>query len=249
MTRRTLPTATLALTLASALTLAAALTPRAAHAADAPPPGAYKAVRPAQLDRDAISRELPRLPSVLRSNAEVTGAYMVYIERDGHVGRVDVIESIPGGDDAVRATLRRWTFKPQPVPVRSVVRLTFKGDELVMPNGGVRGTYQRVTAERAAELATSNPPPELPDEVAHKLAGKKGEGRYIVYVAPTGKVAYVQVEHSIAGADEAIIERLGAWTFKPGKVGLSFIQRVHYDVPAEFVPTPDPDEAKPADKK
>jgi hypothetical protein len=201
-----------------------------ALAAGAPPSG-YKAVSPGHLDATAVQRDLPQLPSVLRGDKDFVGSYMVYVEKDGHVSRADVLESIPGGDAAVRSTILKWTFKPQPTPIRSVVRLTFHGDQWVPPGGGVRGTYKWVKQEEAADLATSSANLELPDDVERKLAGKKGDGRYVLYVSPAGKVAYVQVEKSIDGADEAIVNKLGTWTFKPGPVGIKFVQRVHFDVP------------------
>jgi hypothetical protein len=38
---------------------------------------------------------------------------------------VNVLSSIPGGDDAIVSTIKQWTYKPQPVSVCTVQNIVF----------------------------------------------------------------------------------------------------------------------------
>jgi hypothetical protein len=193
------------------------------------PVSSFKAVPPMVLDREGLAHETPHLPNAHES--DIAGAYMLFVDRKGQVVRVDVVESIAGGDDAVMATLRRWTFKPQPVPIRSLVRLVFSGTRSPGIPVGIPGRHRMLSQEQAAREALSAPQPQLPDGVRRKLAGHPVEGRYVIFVAASGKVEYVQVEQSIAGADESIIAVVGTWKYSPAPVGMRFVQRFVFDSP------------------
>ena len=52
-----------------------------------------------------------------RKGQTVQGTYKICIEQSGSVKDVSTVSSIPGADESIIATLRSWTFKPQPIPV------------------------------------------------------------------------------------------------------------------------------------
>jgi hypothetical protein len=41
---------------------------------------------------------------------------------------VQVIQGIPGADNDIVATVRRWVYKPQPIPICSMTRFEFNID-------------------------------------------------------------------------------------------------------------------------
>jgi hypothetical protein len=90
---------------------APALPPR-----DAPP--RYRAVPPDYLRDAALSTPPLGFAKLPAGDVQVRGAYLVYVDADGHVPRVDVVASIPEVDDQVVAKLKEWTFKPQVEPVK-----------------------------------------------------------------------------------------------------------------------------------
>jgi hypothetical protein len=82
----------------------------------------YRAVPLTTLDAAAIDQALPDLK--VGSGQGGTGAYMVFVEPDGSVSRVDVVMPLPGLDGSIIARLRAWRFKKQQERLRSVVRLS-----------------------------------------------------------------------------------------------------------------------------
>jgi hypothetical protein len=106
---------------------APAPTPPPAPAPTAPPPTLtkkYRAVPLPTLQAVAIDAAPPELKSANGQGG--IGAYMVFVETDGTVSRVDVVQSLPGTglDAAITARLKAWKFKKQAERVRSVVRLS-----------------------------------------------------------------------------------------------------------------------------
>jgi hypothetical protein len=90
-------------------------------AAPAGQPPKYRAVPPLLLTTSLINYEEPKMPPAVAANAPQHGRYMLYVEFDGHVSRVDVVESIPGGDPAVIEAIKKWKYKPQPELVRFII--------------------------------------------------------------------------------------------------------------------------------
>ncbi|HEX2571679.1 MAG TPA: hypothetical protein VH877_19115 [Polyangia bacterium] len=50
----------------------------------------------------------------------------VCIAQSGNVFRVDVLQGIPGADDAIRKAIFQWRYKPQPIPVCFPARWIFQ---------------------------------------------------------------------------------------------------------------------------
>jgi hypothetical protein len=91
---------------------------------DAPP--RYKAVPPDYLRDAALSTPPIGFAKLPVGDVQVRGAYLVYVDTDGHVPRVDVVASIPEVDDQVVAKLKEWTFKPQVEPVKFMKTIFLK---------------------------------------------------------------------------------------------------------------------------
>jgi hypothetical protein len=102
-------------------TVTTAPPPTAPPPPSGPPSKKYRAVPPAVLDSSAVDARLPDV-KVPEGKGGI-GAYMVYVEPDGSVSRVDVLQSLPAVDGAITGKLRAWRFKRQAQAVRSVVRL------------------------------------------------------------------------------------------------------------------------------
>jgi hypothetical protein len=86
------------------------------------PPKKYRAVALPALEQDALDVAPPQLKMGDRKGG--SGAYMIFVEPDGTVSRVEVVQSVDGSDQAIMARLRSWRFKPQRERVRSVVRFS-----------------------------------------------------------------------------------------------------------------------------
>jgi hypothetical protein len=86
-------------------------------------------VPPHMLDTEAIAREAPHLPdSVLMKHpggGEITVQYYVTVGTDGNVSAVDPVAPDPEVDPGIIATLKRWRFKTQAIPIRSMMRFVF----------------------------------------------------------------------------------------------------------------------------
>jgi hypothetical protein len=92
-----------------------------------------KNVPPHMFDSEVIEREIPHLPDAVLATVgekhpgggEITVAYYVTVGTDGHVTAVDPMTPNPDVDPSVIATLKRWRFKPQPIPIRTMLRFNF----------------------------------------------------------------------------------------------------------------------------
>ncbi|HWE31650.1 MAG TPA: hypothetical protein VHB97_26800, partial [Polyangia bacterium] len=96
---------------------------------DAPPKLFFKNVSAGLMGAALKTQRKPTLPDDVRHRAttrELAGSYVIGVDLDGHVSRIDVVESIPGGDSAVVATLLKWQFPPQTERVRFLQRFVFK---------------------------------------------------------------------------------------------------------------------------
>lgn len=95
---------------------------------DAPPKLFFKNVSPASMGADLKAQPAPRLPDDVRRRAsasELSGTYVIGVDLDGHVSRIDVVESVPGGDNAIIATIQKWHFQPQEQRVRFLQHFVF----------------------------------------------------------------------------------------------------------------------------
>jgi hypothetical protein len=82
----------------------------------------YRAVALPALDDGAIDVALPQLKTTDGKGA--VGAYMLFVEADGTVSHVDVVQSVGALDGPITSKLRTWKFKRQRERLRTVVRLT-----------------------------------------------------------------------------------------------------------------------------
>jgi hypothetical protein len=87
-----------------------------------------KIVPPHALDAQAIYRPDPDIPAAIRSQhrgGEATFTAKVCVAREGNVSSVDVRDGIDGADDAITATIMKWRYQPQPIPVCFVCHWLF----------------------------------------------------------------------------------------------------------------------------
>ena len=93
-----------------------------------PPPKA-KNVPPHMLEQQKLSGDMPHLPDIVKIQRKGTGEAVamvkICIDQSGHVNQVSVIQGIPGADNDILSTVRSWKYKPQPIPICSMVKFEF----------------------------------------------------------------------------------------------------------------------------
>jgi periplasmic protein TonB len=93
-----------------------------------PPPKA-KNVPPHQLEQQKISGDLPHLPDIVKIQRKGTGEAVamvkICIDQGGRVNQVSIIQGIPGADSEILSTVRSWKYKPQAIPICSMVKFEF----------------------------------------------------------------------------------------------------------------------------
>ena len=94
----------------------------------APPPKA-KNVPPHTLEQAKLSGEMPHLPDIVKiqrkGTGEATAMVKICIDQSGRVNQVSIIQGIPGADNDIMSTVRTWKYKPQPIPICSMVKFEF----------------------------------------------------------------------------------------------------------------------------
>ncbi len=94
-----------------------------------PSPAKPKNVPPHVFDTEKLSGEMPHLPDIVRIQRKGTGDAVwmgkVCVDQGGRVNQVSTLQGIPGGDGAIVAGLREWRFKPQPVPICTMLRFVY----------------------------------------------------------------------------------------------------------------------------
>jgi hypothetical protein len=103
--------------------------PAPAAVASMVPAGKPKNVAARTLDNQQMFHPDPHLPEIVRIQRRGTGdarfAAKVCVNNEGKVFQVNVISSIPGGDDAIVNTIKQWTYKQQPVSVCFVANIVY----------------------------------------------------------------------------------------------------------------------------
>jgi hypothetical protein len=145
----------------------------AATMSAAPPARPTPKPVPASLIRkDKISvSDDPHLPDVVKARylcAVVTGSYKLCIGTSGEMSAVDPIMGIPGADEQIVATVRKWRYKPQALPICFVQFFEFHIDggpeDCNRPEMVIQGLRRRVellegqvrqAADRLARLPSS----------------------------------------------------------------------------------------------
>ena len=84
---------------------------------------------PHVLDTEKISGDMPHLPDIVRIQRKGTGDAIflakVCVDQRGNVNQVSVIQGIPGADSSIMSSLRTWRFKPQAIPICSMLRFVY----------------------------------------------------------------------------------------------------------------------------
>jgi len=98
----------------------------------AAPPAKPKNVPPHMLEQAKLSGEMPHLPDIVKIQRKGTGLAIsmvkVCIDQSGNVNQVSVLQGIPGADAAIISAVRAWRYKPQPIPICSMVKFEFQID-------------------------------------------------------------------------------------------------------------------------
>ena len=103
--------------------------PPARPAAEAVP--GFKNVPPHMFEVWAVEQPVPRLTDATKQHYAgktplLVGLYTLCVATNGSVVNVKTISSVPESNDSIVATLEQWKFRPQPIPVCSLVKLEFE---------------------------------------------------------------------------------------------------------------------------
>ena len=94
-----------------------------------PPPPKAKNVPPHTLEQAKLSGDMPHLPDIVKiqrkGTGEATAMVKICIDQGGRVNQVSIIQGIPGADNDIMSTVRNWKYKPQPIPICSMVKFEF----------------------------------------------------------------------------------------------------------------------------
>lgn len=189
---------------------------------------------PAWLDVEAagvVDRSTPVTPSAeMRKRypaRSVSGEYLVYIDRDGDVARIETARSIPGCDADVVAQLEQWTWKHVGQPLRVHVPVAVNVPGLVA--GAPRA--RNVPPEILDAQAIDEPYPHLPDAVRARHAGQSVRVGYFMTVGTDGSVAAVDPVAATPDIDPVVIATVSRWRFKPQKLPLRTMIQFVFDIP------------------
>ncbi len=95
-----------------------------------PSPAKPKNVPAHMLEQQKISGDMPHLPDIVKIQRKGTGEAVamvkVCIDQGGRVNQVSILQGIPGADNDIMSTVRGWKYKPQPIPICSMVRFEFQ---------------------------------------------------------------------------------------------------------------------------
>lgn len=84
----------------------------------------------------------------------ITASYKVCIAESGFISSVDTINGIAGADNDIIAVVKKWQYKPQPMPICFVQHFEYHidgGEACFQPERAVRWLDRRVTViERSA---------------------------------------------------------------------------------------------------
>jgi TPR repeat protein len=91
--------------------------------------GEYKSVAPHIANSWVLSSPPPHLPDrvkLSRRENRLTGRYLVFVELDGRVSRVETLTSIPDADPSIIQHIQQtWTFKSQPYRFKFLATLVY----------------------------------------------------------------------------------------------------------------------------
>lgn len=196
---------------------------------------------------------LPQSFSAPGCGGSVNGSYKLCISQAGSIASVDVVQGIPEADADIMATLWRWRYKPQVIPVCFVQNLQFQFDchrthtqkgEATAASTMASENAQRIDA--ALEAPKSEPIPAAfldgqklstadeplaPQSVLAMRCGNGVSGTYRLCIAREGTVSSVQVMQSIAGEDERIVETLKRWRYRPQPAPICVDKQLDFPAP------------------
>lgn len=170
-----------------------------------------------------IFRPSPQYPEAARI-ARVEGNVVLesIIGSDGSVESVTVIRSAPGLDQAAVEALKLWKYRPatlngNPVKARFAAVAIFKLDQPVaVVTEGERASVEKPLSVRGKvepPVPIFKPDPEYPESAR----AARIEGKVIVeaIIGEDGSVESVQVTQSVPELDQAALDAIKQWRYKP----------------------------------
>lgn len=192
---------------------------------------------------------LPQSFSAPSCGSSVNGSYKLCISQQGKISSVDVLQGIPDADADIMATLWRWRYKPQIIPVCFVQNLQFQIDchkshaadakddrfsdgaqrvdvALDMPKGEpLSAPY--LDAQKISE----NDEPPAPSFVQNLRCGSGTSGTYRICVGTEGSVSSVEILQAASANDAPIVESLKRWRYRPQPTPVCVVKQLDFPAP------------------
>jgi hypothetical protein len=185
-----------------------------ASAARAEEPRSYDTVEMEEVLAGPFTPSLsPQVKSRYRDR-EVRGGYDVFLDPQGKVVKVEVLQSIPIADGDVIGELKRATYKAPGRYVHFAASITLHPSTASIADGAYRDAPPPPPFGKE-QLRIGAADHSLPDDVKLRYAGQHPTGAYRLYLDLDGRVAHVDVVVSIPGVDGEIVRGLKEWKFKP----------------------------------
>jgi len=228
----------------------------AASCASTSPPGAPAPI----FKKEKISTgDEPHLPSAYLTSgcgSSVNGSYKLCISPQGKINSVDVVQGIPDADADIMATLWRWRYKPQVIPVCFVQNLQFQIDCHKSRNAqdpeskagadgekGARGdamldswkgeTIPAAYLDGQKIQESDNPAPPAPSFVQNMRCGSGVSGSYRICVGQTGEVSAVDIVMAASADDAPIVDALKRWRFRPQPAPVCVVKQFDFSAPCK----------------
>lgn len=193
---------------------------------------------------------LPQSFSAPGCGGSVNGSYKLCISQQGAISSVDVLQGIPDADADIMATLRRWRYKPQVIPVCFVQNLQFQidchkshasdgktgyGDESQRANVALDTAKSEPISTRYldAQKVSENDEPPAPDFVRSMRCGSGVSGTYRICVEASGGVSSVEILQAASGNDAPIVDSLKRWRYRPQSTPVCVVKQLDFPAPCK----------------
>lgn len=194
------------------------------------------------IQSNKISGDDPQLPNIITTQHQcenLLGSYKVCLDVNGNISTVNTIGSIPEADEQIIATLKKWRYKPQAMPICFIKTFEYYIESAKCPMGkdshepsSIASAIPKTTSAaliRKDKISTGDDP-HLPDEVKSNHRCEILTGSYQVCIGTNGDVIKVEAKESIPGGDSQIIATLQGWRFKPQTAQVCFVQFLEFEI-------------------
>ncbi len=168
------------------------------------------------------------------------GVYKLCTNRDGSVLPPTVVRGLASLDQVAIDALSRWRYRPIGAPVCTwqYIRFPEKLPELcpgsaaeeIPPQAKGADEEQTKSAFIARQQRISGDDPHLPDVIKALNRGRVLTGAYKICTAHNGTVSSIDPIRSLLRADEAVMQTMVLWRYKPAPRQICYKQFLEFHI-------------------